>query len=136
MYDSQTIQMTGTASTEVYSPWFPRGGDYGLFTLEVTAMGKNAGTLTLAVAMYHKNTSEAGDPALPAAGGVALTDFDLTAVGRVTVDFKNGYGSSPAFGGFKELVRYKFTLSGVSTTNTSWATFRMLSPVWYDAVSA
>jgi hypothetical protein len=35
--------------------------------------------------------------------------------------------------GFKELVRYKFILSG-GTSGTSWATFRMLSPVWYDKV--
>lgn len=126
MFDSQTIQMQGTTSTVLYSPWFPRGGDYGLFTLEVTGLG---GSVTLAVALYSKNTSEAGDPASP----VTTLTFQLTTATRTTVDFANGSGS-PTFGGFKELVRYKYTLSGGASNSTSWATFRMLSPVWYDKV--
>lgn len=128
MYDAQTIQMQGTTATDIYSPWFPRGGDYGLFTLEVAAIG-GAGTPTLAVALYHKNASDTGN------GDLATTlSFSRTATGRTTVDFSNGAGSSPTFGGFEELVRYKFTLSGGSANITSWATFRMLAPVWYDKV--
>ena len=128
MFDAQTIQMQGTTSTVVYSPWFPRGGDYGLFTLEVAVIG-GAGTPTLSVALFHKNTSETGD------GSLATTlSFSLTSATRTSVDFSNGAGSSPTFGGFKELVRYKFTLSGGSANITSWATYRMLAPVWYDKV--
>jgi len=38
MYDGQVILATGTgATTTVYSPWFPRGGDHAVFTLEVVA---------------------------------------------------------------------------------------------------
>ncbi len=137
MFDSQTIQIQGTTSTVLFSPWFPRGGDYGIFTVEVTSMGFTTGggvELKLSVAMFTKNTSDPGDPANPAAGGVALTDFARTTTGRTSVDFKYNYGTSPAFPGFLELVRYRFTLSGTSTTNTSWATFRMLPPIWYDNV--
>lgn len=136
MFDSQTIQMRGTTSTVLYSPWFPRGGDYGLFTLEVAAIesSEGTGTVTLTAVLLHKNASEAGDgdPAVNGTDG----NIALSAVNRTTVDYKNGIGSSPTFEGFKELVRYQFTLtrSGSSTTGTSWATFRMLAPVWYDKV--
>jgi hypothetical protein len=129
MFDAQTIQMQGTTATEQYSPWFPRGGDYGLFTLEVTAVG-GGGTPTLTVEMYHKNSSETGDGAL-AAGNMS---FARTTTGRTTVDFANAAGSSPAFGGFEELVRYKFRISGGASSVTTWATFRMLAPIWYDKV--
>lgn len=126
MFDSQTITMQGTTSTVLLSPWFPRGGDYGAFTLEVTSLG---GSVTLAVAMLGKNTSDTGDGTQ-----VTTLSFQRTATGRTTVDFANGVGSSPTFPGFKELVRYQFTLSGGAASTTSWATFRMLPPVWYDKV--
>lgn len=126
MYDAQTIQMQGTTATDIYSPWFPRGGDYGLFTLEVAAIG-GAGPPTLTVAMVQKNSSDPGN-------GDAITTYSIsrTAAGRTTIDF--AAGGSPTFSGFEELVRYKFTLSGGSANITSWATFRMLAPVWYDKV--
>jgi hypothetical protein len=127
MFDSQTIQMQGLTSTVLFSPWFPRGGDYGAFTLEVSAV---SGGATLAVALISKNTSEPGDGGVP----VTILTFQRNVVGRTTVDFANGSGTGPVFGGFKELVRYRFTLSGGAVATTSWATFRMLSPVWYDKV--
>jgi hypothetical protein len=124
MFDSQTIQMQGTTATELYSPWFPRGGDYGLFTLEVTGIA-GSGTPKLKVALVQKNASSPGD-------GTAITGvtFERTTTGRTTVDFANGAGSLT---GFLELVRYKFTIQ-YGTSGTSWATFRMLAPVWYDKV--
>lgn len=126
MFDSQTMQMQGSTPTELLSPWFPRGGDYGLFTLEVSAVG-GTGTPALTVTMVHKDSDTPGD-------GTEFTGLSIsrTTAGRTTVDFASGAGS-PAFGGFEELVRYKFTLSG-GTSGTSWVTFRMLAPVWYDKV--
>ena len=38
--------------------------------------------------------------------------------------------------GVKELVRYKFSVGNISDVGTVWALFRMLSPVWFDAVKA
>lgn len=125
MFDSQTIQMQGTTPTELFGPWMSRGGDYGLFTLEVTSLG---GSVTLAVTMVHKNGSDPGN-----GSDITGVTFNRTTATRTTVDFANGVGS-PAFGGFKELVRYKYTLSGGAADKTSWATFRMLSPTWYDKV--
>lgn len=129
MFDSQTIQMQDTTSVSLYSPWFPRGGDYGLFTLEVTAIG-GGGTPTLTVEVYNKNSTDTGDGSL-AAGNMS---FSRTTVGRTTVDYANGQGSTPAMAGFEELVRYKFTISGGAANETTWATYRMLAPAWYDKV--
>lgn len=130
MFDSQTIQMQGTTATTLYSPWFPRGGDFGLFTIEATSMGGTS--LTLTAVLVHKNASDPGDGA-PVDGNI--TDLKRSAVGRETIDFYNGrVNSGTPFGGFKELVRYKFTLSGGATSTTSWATFRMLPTTWYDKV--
>ena len=131
MFDSQTIQMYGTASVDLYSPWFPRGGDYGLFTLEVMAFGGTSPTIT--VTLIQKNTSDPGNGD-PVPGNI--TTLTLSAVDRKTIDFKRGAGSTPFFQGFEELVRYKFTLSGGADSVTSWMTFRMLPPVWYDAVAS
>jgi hypothetical protein len=130
MFDSQTIQMQGTTTTELYSPWFPRGGDYGLFTLEVTAIGGSSPSLT--VTLVHKNSSDTGngDPTAGSGGG----NITRTTAGRTTFDYAAGIGSSPTFAGFEELVRYKYTLSGGASNITSWATFRMLAPAWYDKV--
>jgi hypothetical protein len=126
MLASQTIPTQGDQETILLSPWFPRGGDYGLFTLEVTAIG-GTGTPTLTVTMVVKDSDEAGE-------GTEYTGLSIarTSVGRTTVDFANGAGS-PAFGGFKQMVRYRFKLSGGST-GTTWVTFRMLAAVWYDKV--
>jgi hypothetical protein len=70
---------------------------------------------------------EIGNPA-----GTGYTPPALTAPGRQSQDIKNT--GLTVFNGFKELVRYQFTLSGVGTTNTSFMTFRVLPPVWYDKV--
>jgi len=128
MFDSQTIQMYEDTPTVLLSPWFPRGGDYGLFTLDVTSIGGD-GTPALTVTMVHKDSDTAGE-------GTEYTGLSISrsTPGRETVDFESGEGT-PAFGGFKQLVRYKYTLSGSGgTAITSWMTFRMLSPIWYDKV--
>ena len=129
MFEAQTITAHDDTATELYSPWMPRGGDYGLFTLEIAALGAAGTSVTLEVEMVHKDSDTPGD-------GTDIDSLSIsrTATGRETVDFGAGEGS-PGFGGFEELVRYKFTLTpSASTSGTSWATFRMLSPVWYDAV--
>ena len=131
MFDSQTIQMQGTTSTVLYSPWFPRGGDYGIFTLELVGVG-GSGTPTLTIALLHKNASDPGDGD-PAATGSGST-ISRTTAGRTSLDLAAGTGGTSAMVGFKELVRYQFTISGGATNITSWATFRMLAPVWYDKV--
>lgn len=90
MFDSQTMQMQGAVSTTLLSPWFPRGGDYGLFTLEVTSVGAGGGTVTLTAKLRHKNASDTGDGS--DVGG-SITSLNRSTAGRTTVDFSNGSGS-------------------------------------------
>jgi hypothetical protein len=124
MFDAQTIQMQGATATDLYSPWFPRGGDYGLFTLEVAKMSSTNAALTMSVQMLHKNSDDTGDGT---AVGSAFTRLgsNYVATPRVTSDITAG---------FKELVRFKFTLSYSGGSGTNWATFRTMQPVWYDKV--
>ena len=64
--------------------------------------------------VYEKNSADAGD-------GVAATgSITRTATGTETLEFS----------GCKEFVRFKFTVTG---TGATYALFRMLDDVWYDA---
>ena len=130
MFDSQTISVQGngtSATTSFYSPWFSRGGDYGLFTLEVTKFSESTSTLSVAVDIAQKNSDDPGNGTDMGLTGFSIAGDATGASLRTTKDVTNG---------FKELVRYKFTISITSSTSgrTYWAAFRMLSPVWYDKV--
>ncbi len=131
MFDAQTLQLQGTGSagpsTVLYSPWFSRGGDYGIFTLEVIKMSDSSSAFTLKVELVHKNSSDTGD------GGSPISGSDFSIAGNAST----WRVSKDVTAGFKELVRYKFTLSTTgspASTTTLWATFRMLAAVWYDKV--
>ena len=124
MFDAQTIQMQGTTSTDLFSPWFSRGGDYGLFTLEVIKMSTTSADLILTVQMVQKNTSVTGN-GTNVGSSFNRNGSHIASTPRITSDITAG---------FEELVRYKFTLSNASGSGTNWAVFRMLSPMWYDKV--
>jgi hypothetical protein len=108
------------AGTSVYSPWVPRGGDYLRATADLVARHG----ISLMVQLFTRNLSELGD-------GVevdAATTITLPQPGRQTKEW------NPATGvGLRELIRYKFTAG--SGLLTGWVVFRMLSPVWFDAVA-
>lgn len=124
MFDAQSLCMQGSSPTAVYGPWFPRGGDYGLFTLDVAKMSSASSSLILTVALYHKNRDDTGD-GTGIAGGMELNGSQIATNPRTTTNFTTG---------FKELVRYVYSLEHAGGSGTNWATFRVLSPVWYDAV--
>ena len=128
MYDAQTIQMQGSTSTVVLSPWFPRGGDYLLYTIDVIKMSSSSSDFTLTVSLEDKNSSVAGD-------GGPVTSSSLAIAGNSSPMRQ----SEDVATALEELVRYKFTLafggaSPPASTVTNWAIFRMLAPVWRDAV--
>ncbi|HHK42335.1 MAG TPA: hypothetical protein ENJ50_07950 [Planctomycetaceae bacterium] len=116
MFEAQLLYGTST----VYSPWFPRSGDYFIGTLDVISL--DGATLTLEV--FTKNQEDSGD------GVNADTSVSIraSAAGRASAE----WGPDDS-GGIKELVRYKMTASG---TDTQWVLFRILDPVWFDAVKA
>lgn len=130
MYDAQTIQMQGDTSTVVLSPWFPRGGDYGLFTLEAIKLSSSSANLQIQIEMVHKNAADTGDGGSAIANSAFAVAGDATTL-RVTKDMSTAVSG---FTGFKELVRYKITLLFSGGSGTNWAIFRMLPPVWYDKV--
>ena len=119
MFEAQMLITTGT-DYSVFSPWFPRGGDNLRATLEVVKRGTAA---TVTVRVFTKNTEDTGDG----------TDADSVTIaggapGRTVAEWATG-----ASKGVKELVRYKFTVSGNAA---DWTLFRMLPAVWFDSVPA
>lgn len=131
MFNAQTIHLQGTAlanpSTVLLSPWFPRGGDYGIFTVEVEKMSDTTAGFSLKVELLHKNVVDTGN-------GVLVANSAITVPGNVVSPSRS---FKDIVAGFKELVRYQFTLTTTASppaTTSLWATFRMLSPVWYDRV--
>ncbi len=122
MFDSQLlITKSDGSAVSVFSPWVSRGGDYVLATLDLvqTNMGSLLGALDVRV--FHKNSQDSGD-----GSQVGSTPISRDTPGRTTTEF----------GPVKELVRYKFTISAIGMEATGWALFRILSPVWFDAVKA
>lgn len=120
MFDAQMLITTGT-DYSVFSPWMPRGGDNLRATLEVVKRGSSA---TVTVRVFTKNSEDTGDgadadSAMTLAGGAA---------GRYVAEW-----ASNSSKGAKEMVRYKFTVSGAAA---DWTLFRMLPATWFDAVQA
>ena len=122
MFDAQLL-MTGPSgeTVSVLSPWMSRGGDHMIATLDVVATNLGSMLGEFEVEVFHKDTETTGD-------GVAATG---TPIARDTVG-----RSSSEFGPLEELVRFKFTISAPSVESSFWAQFRMLSVVWFDAVTA
>jgi hypothetical protein len=129
MYDAQTMLVQGNGNTSFYGPWFPRGGNYGIFSLEVVALGVD-GTPNLRVTLMEKNASDAGN-----GQDVSGVTFERASVGIASTDYSFDVEAS-GFQGFEELIRYRYELviTGGSGSATNWVTFRMLSPSWYDKV--
>lgn len=120
MFDAQVLGTTsGGNAVSVYSPWMRREGDYLIATLDAIAITFGSILGSLEVRVYHKNTDDPDD------GTVLTGSISVDSVGR----------SSEEFGPLKEMVRYRFTVSA-TTFQQEWAMFRMLSPVWFDAVKA
>lgn len=113
--------------TTVYSPWFPRGGDFVVVTAELVA--KSGSTPSLKIELYHKDSSDTGDGDNVDSAGTPK-NITLTTVGRTSTD----WAASGTISGFKELVRYKFTMSG--SGGNDWSLYRLLPPQWYDTVDA
>jgi len=116
MFNAQLLFGSSTTSLKVYSPWFPRQGDYLRATAEVVALSATSG-VTLVVKVFTKNKEDTGD-------GTAVTgSISLSAAERGDQEFTS----------LKELVRYEFD---AQCSASNWLLFRMLAPVWFDAVKA
>jgi hypothetical protein len=95
-----------------YSAWFPRGADKGTFLCELIS---KSSTGTLDIDIEHKNATDA--------------DSAATVAGSFTQITATGVAPKEITAGFKELVRYKFTV-GSGGTADDWVIFQMLDPSW------
>ena len=114
MFSAQYLPSGAT----VFSPWFERQGDFLRATADLAQLGSGA---QLVVEVFTKNKEDTSDGTNADSG--ATTKITLTTATRGTTDW--GPSLSPAL---KELVRYKYTVT------TNWVLFRMLTPVWFNAV--
>jgi len=103
--------------TVVYSPWMSRGGDNWRIGVDVVGIAGTSPVLT--VHAFHKNSEDPGN------GAAIGTSLSATGVGRHWQEYS----------GLKEMVRYKFVFGATGGTDAR-ALFRMLPPVWFDAVQA
>ena len=106
------------AGTVILSPWFPRGADYMVATVEVAACDATSTVLTVKVLTKEKDAFGDGTP-------LTTPSFTQTNAGRTSVTF----GGSTSAAGMKDLVRYSFEV-----TTGVWVLFRMLPPSWFDAI--
>jgi hypothetical protein len=113
MFPGHWIHAANGGTTTLYSPWFPRGGDEGVFTYELMV---SEGGGTFSVDVLDKNTEDTGDGVSASASfsQVGSTDFH----------------TSEPVPKLEELVRFKYVL----TTESADATvlFRMLAPTWFS----
>lgn len=115
MFEAQLL-IAKDSEYYLYSPWFPRGGDNARFTVDVVAV--SAGSLTIRA--FTKSAEDEG----PGTDAHAATTIIKAAVGR-----ESNYWD----GTFKDLVRYKYAISGAEAGD--WILFRMLTPQWNDSVA-
>lgn len=116
MFQAQMLTANGSAGgSDVYSPWFARGSDNMIATVEIISMS-GASPTGLTVEVYTKAKASTGD-GTPVGSSFGST----TTVGRYTATFT----------GLNELVRYKFK---PGTTDGKWVLFRMLPPSFFDTV--
>ncbi len=116
MFQAQLLMCT--ASSIVYSPWFPRQGDNMVGTVELVASSGSTANITVTVltrASDNTGNGTATGSTFGSSGGTA---------GRYS-------GTITAANGINEMVRYKFDPGVVSS---GWVLFRMLAPVWFDSI--
>lgn len=124
MFEAQTLM--ADSLVEVFTPWFPRGGDHARFMVDVVSLGQSGGGVPeITVRIWTKNTEQTGE----GADADATVSIVRTAAGRTTAEWV-----STSTTGLKELVRYKFAVANTLDLGTVWVLFRMLTPVWFNGV--
>lgn len=101
------------AGTQTYfTPWFPKGADNGVFTLEKVQEIPSA---ALGVKVFTKNREDEGS-----SPGTEVGTFGSL----------SGAFHEVACTGLKELVRFKLTVT--ASQAGQGVIFRFLPPTWYD----
>src|SRR5436853_791084 len=97
MFDAQLLYGATSPGLQVYGPWFQRRGDNAIFTIDFIG-----GAASVKVEVFTKALADTGDGT------------------QVSGSFSATSSSSPpqvsgSFSGFKELVRYRYSVTDAST---------------------
>ena len=125
MFDAQLLQCV-SGTTEVYSPWMPRGGDAMLVTLDVIEVGGTSPQIEVRV--WTKKSEDSGN-GVNSETTTTTQKIQRSDAGRTTLEWSVEENANVDL---LDLVRYKFTVTGTD----AFVLFRMLPPVWFDAVEA
>ena len=117
MFEAQLV-IAKSSAYEIFSPWFPRGGDRVIITAEAVEIGD----ADVEVRLYTKSAEDEG------------SGSDVTSGTNFTIGGSVGRTSGTWGAELKDMVRYRFEVTG--TQAGDWLLFRMLPPVWFDEVVA
>jgi hypothetical protein len=118
---------------EVYSDWFPRGGDSVLIRVQKVQSDSTTSDANVTVTLVTKNSEDPGNgdpvtfsstPAALVVSGTATTTADDEVI---TLQV-----NSSTTEGLKELLRLKVTVDG---TAAEWTAVRILPPIFFDIAS-
>ena len=112
MWMNTQIIALDSAAAEYYTPWFPKGADNGIFTMEL--IQSTLTTVPIAVTVWTKNREDEGSAPGTSVGTFASLSGSLLEV---------------ACANLKELVRFRIYFRGQAGQG---AIFRFLGPTWYD----
>jgi hypothetical protein len=115
MWMNTEIVALNTSAQTWYSPWFPKGADNGVFTVEVVQSTLTGNDPEFEIGVYTKNLEDEGSA--PTSVGT------LAPVGSST--FYEVSGTS-----LKQLVRLAITFQAGAVGEG--IVLRVLAPTWYD----
>jgi len=116
MWMNTQIVALDRRSVTYYTPWFGKGADNALFTLELI-LSTISGS-TFAVSVWTKSSDEEGS-----APGSSLGTFSTLATLSSTF-------YQVKCGGIKDLVRFEIAFTAAAAGEG--VIFRFLSPTWFD----
>lgn len=126
MLIGQTLAAPATGGGAIYySPWFPRGGNAGVFQLDLMEVVDMS---TVQFAIETKNTEDDDKDALTSFASVTISSFSSLPA-RTKLVAGASLDSTTTDSGFRELVRYRYTLDS-SSSDGGFIHFRMLNPAW------
>jgi len=127
MIIGQSLFSQSTTGTVYFSPWFPRGGNAATFACEVIASADTTADIDMfTIQVQTKNAEDSDMSAVDVGTGASIT---LGTDEKVTNFEAGGKLSSATDQGFKELVRFQYTVKA-KTNGRAWVHFRMLNPAW------
>lgn len=124
---------TLAAGEEVFTDWFPRGGDN--IIMRAQAIDRSGTTLGCDITLYTKNADDTGNGA-PVEEPGSSTAIKLS-LGTTSTAVQSRVLESAATGGAAnkgvlQMVRYLITVTGGSANDGKWLTIRLFPPIFFD----